>query len=140
MKQKLRFLLPHEPLKVLRGEPDEEDEQDELFRRFQPPPGTTTEEEQDDDNTDSDNDEDGFPTDVTDNHMERHAVNDNTSINGLRFANNIQQNANGSVNVECQIHQAPNFVLTHNDDDALQSNETDKLLSNMQGETENREV
>ena len=64
MKKKLRFLLPHEPLKVLRGEPDEEDEQDELFRRFQPPPGTTTEEEQDDDNTDNDNDEDDFTTDA----------------------------------------------------------------------------
>ena len=37
--------MPHVPLKVLRGQQDEEDVQDQLFERFQAPPGTSTEEE-----------------------------------------------------------------------------------------------
>ena len=45
MKKRLRFQMPHVPLKVLRGQQDEEDIQDQLYERFQAPPGTTTEEE-----------------------------------------------------------------------------------------------
>ena len=37
MKKRLRFKLPNPPLKVLRGEPEEEDLQDRLFARFQDP-------------------------------------------------------------------------------------------------------
>ena len=45
MKKRLRFLMPHVPLKVLRGQQDEEDIQDQYYERFQAPPGTSTEEE-----------------------------------------------------------------------------------------------
>ena len=44
MKKRLRFQMPHVPLKVLRGQQDEEDIQDQYYERFQAP-GTTTEEE-----------------------------------------------------------------------------------------------
>ena len=37
--------MPHVPLKVLRGQQDEEDIQDQYYERFQAPPGTSTEEE-----------------------------------------------------------------------------------------------
>ena len=37
--------MPHVPLKVLRGQQDEEDIQDQLYERFKAPPGTSTEEE-----------------------------------------------------------------------------------------------
>ena len=43
MKKRLRFQMPHVPLKVLRGQQDEEDIQDQYYKRFQAP-GTTTEE------------------------------------------------------------------------------------------------
>ena len=45
MKKRLRFQMPHVPLKVLRGEQDKEDIQDQYYERFQAPPGTSTEEE-----------------------------------------------------------------------------------------------
>ena len=45
MKKRLRFQMPHVPLKVLRGQQDEEDIQDQYYERFQAPPGTSTEEE-----------------------------------------------------------------------------------------------
>ena len=38
--------MPHVPLKVLRGQQDEEDVQDQYYERFQAPPGTSTEEEE----------------------------------------------------------------------------------------------
>ena len=44
MKKRLRFQMPHVPLKVLRGQQDEEDIQDQYYERFQAP-GTSTEEE-----------------------------------------------------------------------------------------------
>ena len=46
MKKRLRFQMPHVPLKVLRGQQDEEDIQDKYYERFQAPPGTSTEEEE----------------------------------------------------------------------------------------------
>ena len=53
MKKRLRFKLPHTPLKILRGEQDEEDLQDKYYERFQAP-GTSTEEAEDDKVTDDD--------------------------------------------------------------------------------------
>ena len=50
MKKRLKFQMPHVPLKVLRGEEDQEDPQDKLFERFQAPT-TTTEDDDDDDRT-----------------------------------------------------------------------------------------
>ena len=44
MKKRLRFQMPHVPLKVLRGQQNEEDVQDQYHERFQAP-GTSTEEE-----------------------------------------------------------------------------------------------
>ena len=46
MKKRLRFQMPHVPLKVLRGQQDEEDIQDQYYERFPAPPGTSTEEEE----------------------------------------------------------------------------------------------
>ena len=43
MKKRLRFQMPHVPLKVLRGEDDKEDVRDRYHERFQAP-DTTTEE------------------------------------------------------------------------------------------------
>ena len=56
MKKRLRFQMPHVPLKVLKGEQDQEDVQDKYFERFKPPPTTTDE---DDDDSDSDDISDG---------------------------------------------------------------------------------
>ena len=114
-------MLPHEPLKVLRGEPDEEDEQDELFRRFQPPPGTTTEEEQEDDNSDNDDDEDSFTTDA-----------DNTSDDGMG-RDFDEHNANETTNAKPRVHFATNNDVIHCEDDALLTNDTAALLPNMYG-------
>ena len=55
MKKRLRFQMPHVPLKVLRGQQDEEDLQDQLYERFVPP--TTTTATEDDNNDDNDNDD-----------------------------------------------------------------------------------
>ena len=46
MRKQLRFQLPRTPLKVLRGEQDEEDIRDKYHERFQAP-GTTTEDAED---------------------------------------------------------------------------------------------
>ena len=112
MKKKLRFLLPHEPLKVLRGEPDEEDEQDELFRRFQPPPGTTTEEEENDINATDDED----TTDIDDDDDDRggiypgnrHVPRDNADYDTTGSA--IQEAA--PVEAVAQIHHRPDLSDT----------------------------
>ena len=53
MKKRLRFQLPHVPLKVLRGEKDQEDVWDRYHERFQDP-GSTTEDAEDDKVTDDD--------------------------------------------------------------------------------------
>ena len=45
MKKLLRYELPRTPLKVLRGEQDEEDIEDKYFERFVPPTTTATEDE-----------------------------------------------------------------------------------------------
>ena len=46
MKKQLRYQLPRTPLKVLRGEKDEEDIRDKYHERFQAP-GTSTEDAED---------------------------------------------------------------------------------------------
>ena len=53
MKKRLRFLMPHVPLKVLRGEQNQEDVRDKYYERFQAP-GTTTEDAEDDKDIDDD--------------------------------------------------------------------------------------
>ena len=52
MKKRLRFELPNPPLKVLRGEPEEEDLQDRLFARFKDPGSSSEEDESDDEMAD----------------------------------------------------------------------------------------
>ena len=49
MKKRLRYQLPRTPLKVLRGEKDEEDIMDKYYERFKAPTSTS----EDDDNNDS---------------------------------------------------------------------------------------
>ena len=60
--------MPHVPLKVLRGQRDEEDIQDQYYDKFQAPPGTSTEEETeragDDDSTTSHSSHEDITTDV----------------------------------------------------------------------------
>ena len=52
MKKRLRFKLPNPPLKVLRGEPEEDDLQDRLFARFQDPGSSSDDDDYDDDTGD----------------------------------------------------------------------------------------
>ena len=49
MKKRLRFKLPNPPLKVLRGEPEEEDLQDRLFKAFKDPGSSSEDDDHDDD-------------------------------------------------------------------------------------------
>ena len=105
--------MPHVPLKILRGQQDEEDIQDQLFERFQPPPGTSTEEEQEraaaDDSTSHSSHED-ITTDV-----------DTTG--------SINQGAAG-VQVVAQVHRLPSTDATSNDSVDLSNDDRAPLLPN----------
>ena len=127
--------MPHVPLKVLRGQQDEEDIQDQHYERFQAPPGTSTEEEAeratDDDSTTSHSSHRDITTDegkVSEDGMERYLGRQAGVIHGVNQVDNhfgeIQnyQNENvpqcdttGSVNLEAadlqvvaQMHHVPN--------------------------------
>ena len=133
--------MPHVPLKVLRGQQDEEDIQDQYYERFQAPPGTTTEEEQEraaaDDSTSHSSHED-ITTDVgevSEDGMDRylgrhtgamHCVNqvddDFGEIQNYQNENAPQYDTTGSVNLEAadvqvvaQMHHLPNIDVTSSD-------------------------
>ena len=127
MKKRLRFLMPHVPLKVLRGEQDEEDVQDKYFERLKPPP-TTTDEDSDDSASDDSIDgssegEDGVGAQLLNNAPDIANSGDeictrNTNRNADSAESLIQQNYNstGSVNKEAvemqavaQVHFVPNI-------------------------------
>ena len=65
IRKRLRFQMPHVPLKVLRGEQDQVDIQDQYFDSFVAP-GTTTEDAEDDNDTDDDSrtSDDDVATDI----------------------------------------------------------------------------
>ena len=143
MKKRLRFQLPNTPLKVLRGEPIQEDIQDKYHEVFQAP-GTSTEE------AEADRDEN---EDITTNmgeaneegmarYLGRHTdsvdiVNDPPNApqyppNAPEYPPNTSEyDTTGSINLEAadvqvaaQVHHLPDSDITSNDD-------TKPLLGNM---------
>ena len=140
--------MPHVPLKVLRGEQDQEDIRDRYHERFQVP-GTTTKDAEDDRDTDDDSstsDED-VATDIGEageegrqRYLGRSA---DSADNVIQLDNEIQNHPNkntqdkpeydttGSISHEtaeveavAQVHQLPDSDVTSNDD-------TTPLLTNM---------
>ena len=110
MKKRLRFQMPHVPLKVLRGQQDEEDVQDE---NYTVPPGTSTEEEaeraaSDNDSRTSHSSHDDITTDV-----------DTTG--------SINQGAAG-VQIVAQVHRLPSTDATSNDSVDLSNDDRAPLL------------
>ena len=142
VKKRLRFQMPHVPLKVLRGQQDEEDIQDQYYERFQAPPGTTTEEEAEragnDDSGTSHSSHEDITTDLGEDSEEgtarylgrhtnaMHSVNqydDNFSeIQNYQNENTPQYDTTGSINQEAadvqvvaQVHRLPSTDVTSTD-------------------------
>ena len=151
MKERLRFQMPHVPLKVLRGQEDEEDIQDQLYERFQAPPGTSTEEEAeraaaDNDSTASHSSHEDITTDVgefSEDGMERYLGRQAGAMHGAnQVDNDFGQNENfpqydttGSINQEAadvhvvaQMHHVPNTDVTSSD--SLSNDDRAPLLPN----------
>ena len=136
MKKRLRFQMPHFPLKVLRGEVDKEDPQDKLFDAFVPPTTTTSSATEDEDNVTSSSGED-FP-DIDEVREEGGARYLGSSVESLHEPNTNnapEYNTTGSVNTEAadvhvvaQVHHVPDSDVTSNDDDNA------PLLTNMHGQ------
>ena len=141
MKKRLRFQMPHVPIKVLRGEQDQEDFRDQQYERFQAP-GTTTEDAEDGKETDDEsrisNDDIG---DAGEEGRERCMSGSAGSLDSIiQFDKTIQNHQNkstpenyitGSINHEtaeveaaAQVHHLPDSDVTSNDD-------TTPLLTNM---------
>ena len=155
MKKRLRFQMPHVPLKVLRGQQDEEDIQDQYYERFQAP-GTSTEEEAeraaDNDSTSHSSHEDitSDVGEVSEEGMERylgrhtgvmHGVNqvedDSDEIQNDQNENTSQYDMTGSVNLEAadvhvvaQVHRLPSTDVTSNDSVGLSNDDRAPLLPN----------
>ena len=137
MKKRLRFRMPHVPLKVLRGQQDEEDIQDQHYERFQAPPGTSTEEEAEraaaNDSRTSHSSHEDITTDVgevSEEGMERYLGRHTGAMHGAnQVDNDFGQNENvpqydttGSINQEAadlqvvaQMHHVPNTDVTSSD-------------------------
>ena len=157
MKKRLRFQMPHVPLKVLRGQQDEEDIQDQYHERFQAP-GTTTEDDKndkDDDNSRSSLSNEDITTDMgedSDQSMERYLGLHTDSVNGANpFGNDFNEGGQNSrddlnntleygtmenvsnerVQVFAGIHHLPNTDVTSNDSVDLSNDETAPLLPNV---------
>ena len=153
MKKRLRFQMPHVPLKVLRGQQDEEDIKDQLYERFKAPPGTTTEEEEEraaaaDDSRTSHSSHEDITTDVgevSEDGMARYLGRHTGAIdsanervqNDQNNARNIPEyDTTGSINLEAadvnvvaQMHRLPSTDVTSND-------YTAPLLSNIHGDAD----
>ena len=144
--------MPHVPLKVLRGQQDEEDIQDQYYQRFQAPPGTTTEEEAEraaaNDSGTSHSSHEDITTDVgevNEEGMARYLGRHTGSIDSANERDQNDQNntrnipeydTTGSVNLEAadvnvfaQVHHLPSTDVTSNDDTA-------PLLSNIHGDAD----
>ena len=157
MKERLRFQMPHVPLKVLRGQQDEEDIQDQLYERFPAPPGTSTEEEEEraaaNDSGTSHSSHEDITSDggeVSEEGMERYpgrhigAMHDANQVDDDFGENQNYQNENapqydttGSVNVEAadvqvvaQMHRLPSTDVTSNDSVDLSNDDRAPLLRN----------
>ena len=144
MKKRLRFLMPHTPLKVLRGNQDEYDVRDKYYERFKPPP-TTTDEDNDDSASDdysdgNGEDQDGVRAQLLNNdadvdHDGDDIITRTTNRNTNSVESLIQPNYNttGSVSQEAiemqavaQIHFVPNVPLIHNDEDDENQDDGDR--------------
>ena len=120
--------MPHVPLKVLRGEEDQEDPKDKLFERFQAPTTTTATEDEDNESRRSSLLHDHVTTDIgegSDEGMERYLGRHSGSIDSMNQSDNVSQEearnidntgyqATGSVSHEAielqaivQVHQPP---------------------------------
>ena len=144
--------MPHVPLKVLRGEQDQEDVQDQHYERFQAP-GTTTEDVEDDKETDDDsitsNDDMTTIGEVGEEGRERYLDGDTDSVDTvIRFDNEIQNHQDknsqenpdystgkslnlGTVDVEAvaQVHHLQDSDEPGNDSSS--NDDTAPLLTNM---------
>ena len=127
--------MPHIPLKVLRGQQDEEDIHDQYYERFQAP-GTTTE----DDNNDKDDDDDSLRSGLSkedgttdmgeDSHesMERYLGWHTDSANGANPFGNDSNEGDQNVQVVARVHGLTNTNVTSNK--SLSNDETTPLLAN----------
>ena len=157
MKKHLRFQMPHVPLKVLRGQQDEEDIQDQYYERFQAP-GTTTEEEAerpaDDDSIASHSSHEDITTDIAEDSedgMESYPTRHTSVMHGVNqvddfveIPNDQKENApqydtTGSVNLEAadiqvvaQMHHVPYTDVTSNDSVDLSNDDRAPLLPNIE--------
>ena len=151
MKKRLRFQMPHVPLKVLRGQQDEEDIQDQYYERFQAP-GTTTEEEaervNDDASRTSLSSHEDITTDVdevSDDGIERYLgrqAGAMHSVNQVEIPNDQNENVpqydtTRSVNLEAadvqavaQMHPMPSIDVASNDSVDLSNDDRAPLLPN----------
>ena len=148
MKERLRFQMPHVPLKVLRGQQDEKDIWDKYHERFQAP-GTTTEEEAeraaDNDSTSHSSREDTTTDvgEVSEDGMEGYLGRQAGAMHGAnQVDNDFDQNENvpqydttGSINQEAadlqvvaQMHHVPNTDVTSSD--SLSNDDRAPLLPN----------
>ena len=100
IKKRLRFLMPHTPLKVLRGE-DLSKMQDELHEAFPVPPTTTD---------DSDVTRDTFLDDVTTD------IGDVTGIDMFRIAGSIDSSNRESLS---SVSEGQEFEVFTDEDDAI---------------------
>ena len=152
--------MPHVPLKVLRGQQDEEDIQDQLYERFQAPPGTSTEEEAeraaDNDSTSHSSHEDTATDvgEVSEEGMERYLGRHTSAMHGANQIDDhfgeIQSYQNestpeydttGSVNhqasqvqIAAQMHHMPN--RDESEDDSLSNDDIAPLLPKERADTD----
>ena len=127
--------MPHVPLKVLRGQQDEEDIQDQYHQRFQAP-GTTTEEEAeravDNDSTTSHISDEDITTDVdevSDEGMERYL---GRHTGPMHSVNQVDGDF-GEIQdyqVVAQMHHLPDTDVTSDDSVDLSNDDRAPLLPN----------
>ena len=104
MKKRLRFLLRRTPLKVLRGEKDEEDIMDKYYERFVPPTTTTTATEDENVTTDIGN--------VSDEGMERYLGGHTGSVGSISQSNGtIGEGVEGAQND--QVNNTGDQTVSH---------------------------
>ena len=111
MKKRLRFELPRTPLKVLRGDQDEEDLQDKYYKRFVQPSTTTTATE--DGNITTDIGE--VSEDSVGRYMGRHT----SSIGSISQANGILEEVGGGVHPNYKINTG-NQTVSSNSHEAIE--------------------
>ena len=105
MKKRLRFELPRNPLKVLRGEQDEEDLQDKYYERFVQPTTTTTATEDENITTDI--------GEVSEDGMGRYLGGHASSIGSISQANDTVDEGVKGVHNDQRINTGDQTVSSH---------------------------